>query len=74
MEKRPTCLPTLKKSKKNKKLFTDRKEANVPTNVKKSTKEKKMYEISELIHLDSRAQSEGCHLKPNAPCQLVGSH
>ena len=46
----------------------------MPTNVKKSTKEKKMYEISELIHLESRAQSEGCHLKPNSLSQLVGSH
>ena len=44
------------------------------TNVKKSKKEKKMYEISELIHLESRAQSEGSHLKPKALSQLAGSH
>ena len=36
----------------------------MPTNVKKSKKEKQMYEISELIHLESREQSEGSHLKP----------
>ena len=74
MEKRPMCLPTLKKSKKNKKLPIDLKEANVPTNGKKSKKKKKMYEISEVIHLESRAQSEVSHLKPNALSQLVGSH
>ena len=45
----------------------------MPSNVKKSKNEKKMYEISELIHMESRAQSEGSHLKPNALCQLVGS-
>ena len=44
------------------------------TNVKKSKKKKKMYKIRELIHLESRAQSEGSHLKPNALGQLVGSH
>ena len=73
MEKRPMCLPTLKKSKKNKKLPIYLKEVNVPTNVKKS-KKKKMFEISELIHLESRAQSEGSHLKPNALSQLAGSY
>ena len=46
----------------------------MPTNVKKSKKKKKMYEISELILLESRAQSEGSHLKPNALSQLFGSH
>ena len=46
----------------------------MPTNVKKSKKEKKMYEISELIHLESRAQCEGSHLKPNALSQLAGNH
>ena len=74
MEKRQMFLPTLKTSIKNKKLPSDLKEANVPTNVKKSKKKKKMYEISELIHLESRAQSEGSHLKPNVLSQLVGSH
>ena len=44
------------------------------TNVKKCKKKKKMYEISELIHLESQAQSEGSRLKPNALSQLVGSH
>ena len=46
----------------------------MPTNVKKSKKKKKMCEISELIQLESRAQSEGSHLKTNALSQLVGSH
>ena len=46
----------------------------MPTNVKKSKKKKTMYEISELIHLESRAQSKGSNLKPNALSQLVGSH
>ena len=46
----------------------------MPTNVKKSKKKKKMYKIRELIHLESRAQSEGSYLKPNALGQLVGSH
>ena len=46
----------------------------MPTHEKKSRKKKKMYGISELIHLESRAQSEGSHLKPNALSQLVGSH
>ena len=46
----------------------------MPTNGKKSKKKKKIYEISLLIHLESRAQSEGSHLKPNALSQLVGSH
>ena len=41
---------------------------------KKVSKEKKMYEIRELIHFESRAQSEGSRLKPNALSQLVGSH
>ena len=46
----------------------------MPTNVKKSQKKKKMYEIRELILFESRAQSEGSRLKPNALSQLVGSH
>ena len=46
----------------------------MPTNVKESKKKKKMYEISGLIHLESRAQSEWSHLKPNALSQLVGRH
>ena len=46
----------------------------MPTNVKKSKKKKKMYEISELIHFKFRAQSEGSHLKTNALSQLVRSH
>ena len=46
----------------------------MPTNVKKSKKKKKMYEISELIHFESRAQSEGSHLKTIALIHLVGSH
>ena len=46
----------------------------MPTNVKTSKKKNKMYEISDLIHLESRAQSEGSHLKPNSLSQLVGSH
>ena len=46
----------------------------MPTKVKKSKKKKKMYEISELIHFESRAQFEGSHLKPNALSQLVWSH
>ena len=45
----------------------------MPTNVKKCKKKKKLYEISELIHLESRVQSEGSHLKPNALSQLLGS-
>ena len=46
----------------------------MPTYEKKSKKKKKISEISEWIHLESRAQSEGSHLKPNALSQLVGSH
>ena len=46
----------------------------MPTNVKKSKKKKKMYDISDSIHLESRAQSEGSHLKPNSLSELVGSH
>ena len=54
---------------------TDLKEANVPTySKKKKKKNKKLYKIYELIHLESRAQSEGPHFKPNAQSQLVGSH
>ena len=46
----------------------------MPANVKKPKKKKKMYELSKLIHLESRAQSEGSHLKPNALSQLAGNH
>ena len=74
MEKRPMCLPTLKKSKKNKKISYRLKRGQCAYQRKKVQKEKKMYEISELIHLESRAQSEGSHLKPNALSQLAGSH